>query len=221
MKKLLLLPLLLCAARLAAQDVPAAPCHPYKAALGLLANPRVIGLQAEGRFLKSLGLRVAALQVFDYHQRPNEFSAGGLGLLTYYIPVRNPRIEPVLGLGGVIAFVAGALMLIDTDLPGYGIPSALIVTVALASALLFTATTTVALKTRRRKRVAGLDDMVGSIAEIEASADAPDQAWAHLRGETWRVISSTPLQPRQKVRVVARRGLLLEVVPAAADEQGG
>ena len=71
------------------------------------------------------------------------------------------------------------------------------------------------------KRVAGLDDMVGSIAEIEAAPDAPHQAWAHLRGETWRVVCSTPLQPHQKVRVVGRRGLLLEVVPAAVDEQGG
>ncbi|MET0964027.1 MAG: nodulation protein NfeD [Noviherbaspirillum sp.] len=127
----------------------------------------------------------------------------------------------VLGLGGVIAFVAGALMLIDTELPGYGIPPALVAALAVGSALLLTATTTVALKTRRRKRVAGLDDMVGSIAEIAEAADTPHQAWARLRGETWRVVSSAPLQPRQKVRVVARRGLLLEVVPAAADEEGG
>lgn len=30
----------------------------------------------------------------------------------------------ILGLGGLAAFVAGALMLIDTELPGYGIPHA-------------------------------------------------------------------------------------------------
>ena len=33
----------------------------------------------------------------------------------------------VLGLGGVVAFVIGALMLIDTDVPGFGVPLALIV----------------------------------------------------------------------------------------------
>ena len=27
-----------------------------------------------------------------------------------------------LGVGGVVAFVVGALMLIDTDVPGFGIP---------------------------------------------------------------------------------------------------
>ena len=33
-----------------------------------------------------------------------------------------------LGIGGVVAFVFGALMLIDTDVPGFGIPLALIAT---------------------------------------------------------------------------------------------
>lgn len=123
----------------------------------------------------------------------------------------------VLGLGGIAAFVAGALMLIDTDLPGYGMPFALIATIAVASALLLAATASFALKARRRKRVTGLDDMVGSVAEIDATAGSPhDEAWAHLRGETWRVVSKTPLRGRQKVRVVARRGLVLEVVPATA-----
>ncbi|HEX8887106.1 MAG TPA: NfeD family protein, partial [Noviherbaspirillum sp.] len=126
----------------------------------------------------------------------------------------------VLGIGGVAAFVAGALMLIDTDLPGYGLPLGLIATVAVASALLLGAIATLALKTRRRPRMAGLDDMVGGIAEVEAAPGTPHQAWARLRGETWRVASSTPLRRGQRVRVVARKGLLLDVVPIDDDTQG-
>lgn len=126
----------------------------------------------------------------------------------------------VLGLGGIAAFVAGALMLIDTDLPGYGIPVALIVTAGVASALLLGATAGVALRTRRRRRVHGLDDMIGSMAEIEAGADQSHEAWAQMRGETWRVVSRMPLRRRQKVRVIGRKGLVLEVEPAGNDEQG-
>jgi membrane-bound serine protease (ClpP class) len=126
----------------------------------------------------------------------------------------------VLGVGGIAAFVTGALMLIDADLPGYGIPVSLIATVAVASALLLGATATMALKSRRRKAVRGLDDMVGAVAEIEVTEGAHHEAWAHLRGETWRVVSKTPLQRRQKVRVVARKGLVLEVVPDHSDERG-
>ena len=100
-----LLPFLLfslAASRLAAQEAPIKPVsyQKYTVALGILGNPRVLGVQAEGRFGQHFGGRLVATQVFDSH-RQNEFSAGGIGLLTYYIPLKNPRLEPVLGIGGV------------------------------------------------------------------------------------------------------------------------
>lgn len=44
-----------------------------------------------------------------------------------------------------VAFVAGGLMPIDTELPGYGIPPVLIGTLAIASALLLAGTARLAL----------------------------------------------------------------------------
>ncbi len=85
-----------------AQDVPtpAAAYKNYKASLGILGNPKVIGVQGEVRLLKHFGGRLVVTQVFDSH-RQNEFSGGGIGLLTYYIPVKNKLVEPVVGIGGV------------------------------------------------------------------------------------------------------------------------
>ncbi|MDZ4193555.1 MAG: nodulation protein NfeD, partial [Pseudomonas sp.] len=57
----------------------------------------------------------------------------------------------VLGIGGVVAFVFGALILIDTDVPGFGIPLALIVTLALTSTGLILAILGMAVKARRRQ----------------------------------------------------------------------
>ncbi|HJV88578.1 MAG TPA: nodulation protein NfeD [Noviherbaspirillum sp.] len=121
----------------------------------------------------------------------------------------------IIGLGGVAAFIAGALMLIDTELPGYGIPLSLIVTVAVLSALLIVGMVGVVLKTRRRKIVSGPVEMIGDTAEVVdiTQAGAPGEGWALLHGENWHVVSKMPLQRKQKVRVVARKGLLLEVVP--------
>ncbi len=42
----------------------------------------------------------------------------------------------VLGIGGIVSFVVGALILIDTEVPGYGIPPGLVVALALLSAAL-------------------------------------------------------------------------------------
>ena len=124
----------------------------------------------------------------------------------------------VLGLGGIAAFVAGALILIDTELPGYGIPVALIAGVAVLSALLFATVAGIALKTHRRAPVSGDAGLVGSIAEVMSVDNGT--AWVQLHGETWRAVSRTPLQPAQKVRVAARKGLVLEVIPAGVHEQG-
>lgn len=124
----------------------------------------------------------------------------------------------VLGLGGIAAFIFGALILIDTELPGFGIPVALIVGVAVVSALFIATLVGVALKTRRRALVSGPSDLVGSVAEVIDDTQA--EGWALVHGETWRITSNTPLRRAQKVRVIGRKGLLLTVTPANNHEQG-
>jgi membrane-bound serine protease (ClpP class) len=123
-----------------------------------------------------------------------------------------------VGIGGVAAFVIGALLLIDTDLPGLGIPLYVIVSVGVVAALLLGATASVALRSRRRRPVSGVETLVGSMAEM--LGDAPREGWANVGGETWRVVSDTPLARFQKVRVVARRGAVLEVAPLPNHPQG-
>ena len=116
-----------------------------------------------------------------------------------------------LGLGGVAAFVAGALILIDTDLPDYGIPIWLIATVAVASALLMAVTVNVALRSRRRAVVSGVDNLIGSVAEV--LDDTEREGWVNAGGETWRVNSAVPLRRGQHVRIVGRAGPVLDVAP--------
>lgn len=116
-----------------------------------------------------------------------------------------------LGLGGIAAFVTGAVILIDTEVPGFGIPLALIASLAVVSALLLALTVGVVLKTRRRPVVSGEDELIGRSAEVIESSG--DSAWVRLNGETWHAASTAPLQRGQKVRILARHGLKLEVSP--------
>jgi membrane-bound serine protease (ClpP class) len=112
-----------------------------------------------------------------------------------------------VGLGGIAAFVAGALILIDTDLPEFGIPPGLIVTVAVISAVLIATIAGIALRTRRRAVVSGVDSLIGTVAEVL------DDGWANAGGETWRVRAHGPLRRGQAVRIVGRRGATLDVTP--------
>jgi membrane-bound serine protease (ClpP class) len=50
--------------------------------------------------------------------------------------------------------------------------------------------------------------------------DAQGEGWANVAGETWRVLSDTPLHAGQGVRVLARRGSALLVEPANSASKG-
>lgn len=125
----------------------------------------------------------------------------------------------VVGIGGIVAFVVGAVILIDTELPGYGIPIGLIVAIAVLSAVLIVAVAGMALKARRRAVVSGAEELIGGLAEV--LEDTPAEGWARIHGENWWVVSKAPLRRGQKVRVLARTGLVLEVAPTHNDLTGG
>ncbi|MBB3240192.1 membrane-bound serine protease (ClpP class) [Pseudomonas sp. Tn43] len=119
----------------------------------------------------------------------------------------------VIGFGGVVAFVVGAVILIDTDVPGFGIPLALIIGVALISALLLMTLVGMALKARRRVLVSGDAGLVGSQATVTGLLPGmPMSGWVQLQGERWQVQSRSPLRLGQQVRVVARTGVMLDVI---------
>jgi membrane-bound serine protease (ClpP class) len=117
-----------------------------------------------------------------------------------------------LGIGGLVAFVIGSVILIDTNVAGYGIPYALIGGFALASAVFLIAVATLLLKSRTRPVVSGREELVGARGEVLEASDG--EGWARVHGETWRVRSrSTPLSPGQRVRVSGIEGLILDVIP--------
>ncbi|MDO9232970.1 MAG: nodulation protein NfeD [Methylotenera sp.] len=114
-----------------------------------------------------------------------------------------------LGLGGIVAFVIGSVMLIDTDLPGYGISWALIVPIAVTTAVFTFIVASMALRALKRPVVTGAEELLG--AEGEVLDDMKNEGWARVHSELWRVRSSLPLAHGTKVRVTARHDLILEV----------
>ena len=125
-----------------------------------------------------------------------------------------------LGIGGVAAFAFGALLLIDSDMPGFGIPPSLIVVATLVSAGFVITVAGMAAKARRRPVVSGTPRMIGSTGEvIEFGAG---EGWALVAGERWRVRAAVPLHAGQRVRITKVEGLTLEVSPGpqAATSQG-
>jgi membrane-bound serine protease (ClpP class) len=121
----------------------------------------------------------------------------------------------ILGIGGIVSFVFGSVMLINTDIAGYGVPWSVIMPVAFASALFIFFVVGMALKARHRRVVSGWEEMIGDSAEVLEDFDGKE-GWARVHGETWRIRSEQPLRRGQKIRIVHMDGLILDVEPEEA-----
>ncbi|MEB0080270.1 nodulation protein NfeD [Pseudomonas sp. CCI3.2] len=127
-----------------------------------------------------------------------------------------------IGFGGVASFITGAMLLMSTDAPGFTIGLPLIFSVAAISAVCLIGLAGAMLKSRQRQVVSGDAGLVGSSTKITAlQTDNPLGGWVQLQGEHWQVLSSAPLRTGQRVRVVARRGVILDVMPAPETPQRG
>lgn len=163
-----------------------------------------------------LGAICLLLALYALHLLPVNYAGLALILLGISFMVAEAFFPGfgVLGIGGIIAFVVGGIILIDTELPGFGIPLELIVTIAVVSALLLGLVGGMALKARRRQLVSGGEALIGSVGEM--LEDAETEGWARVHGENWRVQHESPLRRGQKVRVLARNDLVLQVKPIEA-----
>ena len=114
-----------------------------------------------------------------------------------------------LGVGGLISFVLGSIILIDTDLPGFEIPYTLIGGVAAASAAFLVFVLGMLVRARRRPVVSGREEMIG--APGEALEDFEGEGWARVHGENWRVRAGGAVRRGARLRVTAIQGLILTV----------
>lgn len=121
-----------------------------------------------------------------------------------------------LGIGGVIAFVIGSIILLDTDAPGFGISRTLIGSVAFVGGSLVFALIWFAARSRTRPVVSGREAIIGAIAVAET--DFTDDGVVRLQGEQWQAFSATPIRAGERVRVIGRDGLRLRVERVVSTE---
>jgi len=135
----------------------------------------------------------------------------GLGFALMIAEVFAPSFG-ALGIGGLIALVLGSLLLMNTDVPGFGVSPILIGTVALASGALFLATAAFAMKAWRRPVVTGPEAMIGAPGEVVSWRQ--DRGRVRVRGENWAARGPAHLKTGARIRVTNRHGLVLDVEPA-------
>jgi len=153
------------------------------------------------------------LALFAFQVLPVNYAGIGLILLGIAFMIGEAFIPSfgTLGIGGLIAFAVGSIILIDTDIPAYTISRPLIGGLGLVSVVFFFWIIHTFQKVRARKAVTGREEMLGKQGECLSNEDGRLRVYIH--SETWNAHANKPIVPNQQVKVVGMEGLVLEVEP--------
>jgi membrane-bound serine protease (ClpP class) len=118
----------------------------------------------------------------------------------------------ILGIGGAVAMVLGAMLLIDGP-PEIRIHLSTALSVTIPFALITMFLVTLVIRARRNKAVMGNGTLVNQIAEARTALSPSGTVF--LQGEYWNAESEAPVEKGGHVRVVAVEGLKLHVSPVS------
>ncbi|WP_323135375.1 nodulation protein NfeD [Dyella silvatica] len=152
-----------------------------------------------------------ALQLLPVDYAGLALMALGIGLLVTeaLVPAAG-----AIGVGGLVAFVIGSIMLFDTGVPGYAVNLGVIAGIALCAVIVLALLLRLVARSRKTRVFNGDALMLQATGELLQAVAAGGESWAHVQGERWRVHCEAALPAGARVRVVHRQGLLLWVTPA-------
>lgn len=138
-------------------------------------------------------------------------SYAGLGLILLGIALMiaeafSPSFG-ILGLGGIVAFALGSIMLMDTEVPGYQIAVPLIVGFTVVSALFTFVILTMLLRSRRKPVTTGVEVLLGQEATVMSGF--PGDGRVLVDGEVWQAHCPDALERGQRVIVTRVKGCRL------------
>ena len=123
----------------------------------------------------------------------------------------------VLAMGGIVAMIAGGLMLVEGPIPELQIQLPTVLSVALPLALITVFLVRLIVLSHRKKAVTGRAGIVGSVGT--AVTEIFKEGKVLLAGEYWRAHSRTPISQGSKIRVLQIDGLNLEVETESEGQQ--
>lgn len=159
------------------------------------------------------------MALYAFQMLPVNYAGLGLivlGVILIIAEVMSPSFG-ALGFGGVISIVIGSIILIDTDVPGFGVSRPLIGSIAAIASLGLLAIIWFAVRARHRPVVSGREELVGAAGIALEDFDGEGHVFIH--SERWNASAETPVRANQAVVVTGLDGLILKVRPTTDNIQ--
>jgi membrane-bound serine protease (ClpP class) len=175
--------------------------------IGELSNPGAILPGVVGAIALILVLYMSAILPINIAG----FALIGLAIALFVADVFAPT-HGVLTVGGIIAFLLGALMLFNRAEPGFRLSISYIIPGTLITAAFFAFVVGAGLRAQRIPVKVGKETMIGQVVKALSRIDA-DSGRVFIEGEYWNAVSDTPVEAEQLVEVTGIEGLTLKVKP--------
>ena len=162
-------------------------------------------------FPGTIGVISLLLALFAFQMLPINYAGLALIIVGLALMVGEALMPSfgVLGVGGIIAFVLGSIMLMDAEYLAISLP--LIGGVALVSGGLMLWTLTRFATLRKRPAHTGMEQLIG--ASAIALEDFDTRGHVRLHGERWNAVSNVPIKQGDEVKVERLEGLTVYVSP--------
>jgi membrane-bound serine protease (ClpP class) len=121
----------------------------------------------------------------------------------------------ILGIGGIIAFSIGGLMLFDTEIEAFQVGYPALGATALMSALLIFITINIALKIRKKAVTTGIQTIIGQPGLVLTNPE--DEIQVRIGAEIWTATSSDELTAGDTIKVLEVNGMLLRVAKSVTE----
>ncbi|HZT72206.1 MAG TPA: nodulation protein NfeD [Terriglobales bacterium] len=164
------------------------------------------------------GVILLALGLFALSLLPLNWAGAGLLILAFVLFILEAKFPShgILAAGGIVGMVLGAVLLVDTSVPGLRIHMSIALAVALPIAAITVFLMRLVLRARAHKVVTGEQGLVGQQAVARSPLAPQGRVWVH--GELWQAHSSAPVETGALVKIRAVHGLVLEVEPVTQEQ---
>lgn len=175
--------------------------------IGELSNPGAIFPGVVGAIALILVLYMSSILPVNIAG----FALIALAIALFIADVFTPT-HGVLTVGGIIAFLLGALMLFNRAEPGFRLSLAYILPGAIITAAFFAFVVGAGLRAQLMPVKVGRETMVGQTVKALARIDERNGK-VFIEGEYWNAVSEAPIEAGQLVEVTGVEGLTLKVKP--------
>jgi membrane-bound serine protease (ClpP class) len=161
-----------------------------------------------------IGTIAILLALFALNLLPTRFAALALLLAAFALFALEAKFAThgVLGVGGIVCMIIGALFLVDGPIPEMRVKFLTAAAVSIPIGVIAIFLMTIALRARRGRVVTGREGMIGEIGVARTALGPDGKVFVH--GELWNAVAKKQIDEGARVRVSGVEGLHLLVEPA-------